>query len=196
MAKKIKDENGKTYIEKKPFYKKWWFWLIVVVIIITAFGGSEEEPRVKEDSSAKTEQSSSSDMDNKIFKVGQTIEYNGIDMKVNEVKFLPKSDAGDLISSDENYVAVKVSIKNNNEDKIDYNMYDFKLDSDGNETDLDSYCGVDQIDNDTLGDGSLNKGASVSKWLVGKAKKNTKSLKLVYTGSIFDDEVKVSINLK
>lgn len=192
MAKKIKDETGKTYVEKKPFYKKWWFWLIVAVFVFAMFGSSEEEPKVKEE--AKTEQSST--IDNKTFKVGQTIEYNGLDMKVDEVKFLPQSDAGDMIASDENYVAVKVTIKNNNDDKVDYNQFDFQLYADGNETDFDSFCGNDSIDNDMMDSGSLNKGASVSKWLVGKAKKDAKEVKLVYTGNMFDDETKVSVNLK
>lgn len=42
MSKKITDENGKTYVEKKPFYKKGCFWIIavVVVIIIGAVAGS------------------------------------------------------------------------------------------------------------------------------------------------------------
>lgn len=41
MSKKMKDEKGKTYIEKQPFYKKWWFWLIIIFIASAAFGGSE-----------------------------------------------------------------------------------------------------------------------------------------------------------
>lgn len=42
MSKKITDENGKTYVEKKPFYKKGCFWIIAVVavIIIAAVAGS------------------------------------------------------------------------------------------------------------------------------------------------------------
>lgn len=37
MAKKIVDENGKTYVYKKPFYKRVWFWLLVVIF---AFAGT------------------------------------------------------------------------------------------------------------------------------------------------------------
>lgn len=39
MAKKIQGEDGKTYVEKKPFYKRVWFW-IVIVILIFAIAGS------------------------------------------------------------------------------------------------------------------------------------------------------------
>ena len=36
MSKKIKDENGNVYVQKKPFYKKVWFWLLVVIVVICA----------------------------------------------------------------------------------------------------------------------------------------------------------------
>lgn len=36
MAKKIKGEDGKIYVEKKPFYKRVWFILLVVIVIIFA----------------------------------------------------------------------------------------------------------------------------------------------------------------
>ena len=45
MSKKITDENGKTYVEKKPFYKKGCFWIVAVVavIIIAAVAGGAAE---------------------------------------------------------------------------------------------------------------------------------------------------------
>lgn len=43
MAKKITGEDGKTYVEKKPFYKKWWFILLVVLVILGAIAGKKEE---------------------------------------------------------------------------------------------------------------------------------------------------------
>lgn len=39
MAKKIKGEDGKTYVEKKPFYKRVWFWILVVILLFI-IGGS------------------------------------------------------------------------------------------------------------------------------------------------------------
>ncbi|WP_138159257.1 OB-fold protein [Peptoniphilus catoniae] len=36
MAKKIKGEDGKIYVEKKPFYKRVWFIALVVIVIIVA----------------------------------------------------------------------------------------------------------------------------------------------------------------
>ena len=44
MAKKIVDENGNTYVQKKPFYKRVWFIILAVVVVIVAIsnmsGGS------------------------------------------------------------------------------------------------------------------------------------------------------------
>lgn len=34
------------------------------------------------------------------------------------------------------------------------------------------------------------------KWLVGKASKNTKQLQILYTGNVFDEEAKITVNLK
>lgn len=156
--------------------------------------GSEDEPTTKSDSS--TEQSSTKKEENKEFKVGQTIEYNGIDMKVDEVKFLHATDSSESIGSDEQFVAVKVTITNKEDENVDYNMFDFKLNADGNSTDFDSICGDDEIENHKLENGTLNKGATVSGWLIGKAKTDTKKLQMQYTGSLFNNESKIDVNLK
>lgn len=45
MAKKIKDENGNVYVQKKPFYKKWWFIAIVIIGVFgNLFGNKTEKP--------------------------------------------------------------------------------------------------------------------------------------------------------
>ncbi len=45
MTKKIKGEDGKVYIQKKPFYKKWWFWLLAVIVVGSFAGGGDEEAK-------------------------------------------------------------------------------------------------------------------------------------------------------
>ena len=47
MSKKIKGEDGKVYVEKKPWYKRWWVWVIIAVaalfiIVGIANGGSDD----------------------------------------------------------------------------------------------------------------------------------------------------------
>lgn len=57
MAKKIKDENRKAYVQKSPFYKEWWFILIVVLIAYGAIkgGSSSTETTQTTSSSEKSE---------------------------------------------------------------------------------------------------------------------------------------------
>lgn len=45
MVKQIKDKDGNTYVQKKPFYKRIWFWLVVVVLVFISFGvaGSKDD---------------------------------------------------------------------------------------------------------------------------------------------------------
>lgn len=40
MAKKIVDENGNVYVQKKPFYKRVWFWLVAIVVLLVLVGSS------------------------------------------------------------------------------------------------------------------------------------------------------------
>ena len=60
MAKKIKDENGNVYVQKKPFYKRVWFWIVAVIAVFViggALGGGSDDTS---NSSSKTEQKSNS----------------------------------------------------------------------------------------------------------------------------------------
>ena len=63
MAKTIKDENGNTYVQKKPLYKKLWFWIVVVFAVFIVggvFGGDSDDTSSGSSSSSKTEQTSKS----------------------------------------------------------------------------------------------------------------------------------------
>jgi len=62
MSKEIKGENGKTYVQKKPFYKKFWFWLLVVVLIIifsSATGSSDSDSKDSSSTNSTSQVSSS-----------------------------------------------------------------------------------------------------------------------------------------
>lgn len=62
MAKKIQDENGKVYVEKKPFYKRVWFIVIVIIAalaIISNLGGdktSKDSTQAANTSNTSTEE--------------------------------------------------------------------------------------------------------------------------------------------
>ncbi|MDV6381050.1 DUF3862 domain-containing protein [Pediococcus pentosaceus] len=65
MSKKIKDDNGNVYVQKKPFYKRVWFWVVVIIIlggIGSQMGGSDTSltSNNKSETASKTTNSSSS----------------------------------------------------------------------------------------------------------------------------------------
>ncbi|MFT9470186.1 Ltp family lipoprotein [Leuconostoc pseudomesenteroides] len=59
MSKKIVGDDGKTYVQKKPIYKRVWFWLLVI-IIIGAFGGGLNGSDKKSATSSSSEKVSES----------------------------------------------------------------------------------------------------------------------------------------
>ncbi|CAK1232915.1 Membrane protein TolA involved in colicin uptake (TolA) [Fructobacillus cardui] len=61
MSKKITDENGNTYVQKKPFYKKAWFWIVVVLVVV--IGGAGAGSSSKDSSSSKSTNSIKSSND-------------------------------------------------------------------------------------------------------------------------------------
>lgn len=64
MARQIKGEDGKVYVEKKPVYKRVWFWILVVLVIFigsaAVSGGNDSSSSSSSLSSAKSSSSSSS----------------------------------------------------------------------------------------------------------------------------------------
>ncbi len=189
MAKKIVDENGKTYVQKKPFYKRVWFWILAVIVIAVIFGsaGGDKAKKVSSENTEKT----SAKISNETFKVGDTVKADGVTLKLNKVDF---NDGSSLSTPDSGkaYVIVNVTITNVDKNKVSYNPLDFKLDDNGNQTDLTELVMDDngnKITNDDLKYGDLSKGASVTGSMIGQATKNNK-LKLIYTGSLFSNNEK------
>lgn len=189
MSKKtVKDENGKTYTvkEKKPFYKKWWFWLLIVIIIIGfASCSNSSSDNSSSESSTKTEKvTKKKDISKQLFKVGQTASYDGIDIKVNNVK--SASSIGDETPDDGNqYVIVSVTLKNNSDESKDYNDIDFKFDNNGDIKDSTTVSS----DSNEMNSGELDKGASITKDVIGEVPSNVdvSSLKLIYEPNFFND---------
>jgi len=194
MAKKITDEHGNTYVQKKPFYKRVWFWILAVIVIAVIFGSAGGN-KAKKVSSENTEKASAK-ISNETFKVGDTVKADGVTLKLNKVDF---NDGSSLSTPDSGkaYVIVNVTITNVDKNKVSYNPLDFKLDDNGNQTDLTELVMDDngnKITNDDLKYGDLSKGASVTGSMIGQATKNNK-LKLIYTGSLFSNNEKITFDL-
>lgn len=187
---------------KKPFYKKWWFWLIVVIVVVGVAGGSgEEQDNASQENTPKQEQKQEANKTElkSEYKVGETAEHNGLKMTVKEVKWLPANEYSNL-KDGQQYCVVKVELQNNGSVDHDYNPFDFKLNDNGNKTDMmetpfDEAGEYKQYTDNMLESGTLAKGAKVEGYLIGGANPND-NVKLEYTGNMFDSNSKVTFNLK
>lgn len=178
---------------KKPFYKAPWFWiLIIAVVIIIAIATGGKDDSAKKVSGEKTKAKTTQQVKTK-FKVGEEVKLGDAVVKVDSVK---KSKGGQYVKpkSGNEYVIVKVTIKNNGDDNLDYNVFDFKMkNSQGNITDS---CVLGN-DNDTrLDSGELAKGGSVSGSISFEAPKDDKGLVLIYQGNMFDDDKVIEFELQ
>lgn len=96
MAKKIKDENGNTYVQKKPFYKRVWFWILVVIVIgvASSMGGNKDKESKTTDN--KTESSTTSS--NKSSESSAKIKRSDFDaIKIGDL--MQSADGGDTLDS-------------------------------------------------------------------------------------------------
>ncbi|WPP08553.1 Ltp family lipoprotein [Pediococcus inopinatus] len=89
MAKKIKGEDGKVYVQKKPFYKRFWFWVLVVIVIFgasSALGGgsSDSSKSSSSEKSSKTAEKSSSSKASSSKKSNVPTEYTSALNKAKE----------------------------------------------------------------------------------------------------------------
>ncbi|WP_270340157.1 DUF4352 domain-containing protein [Leuconostoc mesenteroides] len=194
MSKKITGDDGKTYVQKKPFYKRVWFIILAIIVVIVIFsqmgsGNSDDSAKKVDSSSSKTDSSSSKAQST--FKVGETAEYKGVQFKVNKVDFTDGDPDVDSPDSGKQYVVMNITMTNNGDEKYEYNPYDFKLDDNGNQTDATE---ITSSVNDTLNSGTLAKGGSVTGNLVGQANTSNK-LKLIYSGSIFSQKETITFDL-
>lgn len=188
----------------KPWYKVWWIWVIigiaffilvdVIAVSANTSGDSSSSSDVK--TTQETAKDSSSDDAKKVlskqYKVGETIDYKGYKVKVNDIKY-SDGDEFETPKSGNKYIAINVTIENDTDQKQDYNEYDFKLSADGNAKDLDAFTGIDEYDDNGIDSGTLEKGAKVTGYLVGEANPNAK-LKLQYQPNYFDNNT-VDIDL-
>lgn len=148
-----------------------------------------EESSSDKDTPAE-ESSSDKDTPTEEYHVGDTASADGYDIKVNSVNYNAGTEF-DTPDTGKQYVIINVTITNNTGEKQSYNPFDFKLNANGNATDVgEIVSGV----KDELHSGELDNGASVTGNLVGQADPNAK-LKLQYKSSIWDDEtVDISLN--
>lgn len=196
MAKKVMGEDGKMYKVSKPFYKRIWVWVLVVLVIFFGIGiFSEDEEAEKVASESSTGQETKEDPLDEEFVVGDTVSYRGVGLTVNDVEFREPSEQEAEINEYDlrggNQMAiVNVTLKNNSDESLYYNMYDFRLNSGGNAKDMDLYA---DDESDKIGDGNLDGDADLTGDLIGQANPDD-TAKLQYQTDTWNDET-VDINL-
>ena len=106
MAKKIVDEQGNTYVQKKPFYKKWWFILLVFIFIVVGASSSlSSKKNVEVKNSTQTESKANYEVtDVKIEKDDFSTYVTGV-LKNNT-------------SSNKSYIQVTVPVYDNSGNKV------------------------------------------------------------------------------
>ena len=126
MAKKIKAEDGKVYVEKKPFYKRVWFIVLAALVVIGVFANMGSDSDSKDatakstaTSEATTDSSTKASSEETVYSVGQTFTVGDVEYTVNSVstaqtvgdEFLNETAQG-------TYLLLNVTIKNNGDDAL------------------------------------------------------------------------------
>lgn len=144
-------------------------------------------------SSSQVAKSSSTDVSKETFKIGQPVTYKNVTLKVNSIRY----SQGDDVETPDNgkqYAIVNVTLTNNSDKSLDYNQDDFAFDYNGDSKDPDcvSLDGVNEMDT-----GSLDKGSSITKDLVGQVPLQMEAgkLQLTYQPDILNDNLKLHIDL-
>lgn len=122
MAKKIKAEDGKFYVEKKPFYKRIWFIVLAVLVVmgvIGSFASGGGNDSKKETSKSTPTSKSSSKKTEAVYSVGQTFTVGKVEYTVNSVSTTP-SVGNEYVNKKAQgiYLVLNVTVKNNGDDAL------------------------------------------------------------------------------
>ena len=129
MAKKIKDEHGKVYVQKKPFYKRIWFIVLVGLFVIGGLqsvlgGGSNSSTSSSQDTSTTTQTtteasaSSSEKSEEVTYSIGQEVPVGDVVYIVNSKEV--NTNVGGEFGKTANgiFLVLNVTVKNNGKEAI------------------------------------------------------------------------------
>ena len=154
MAKKIRDENGNVYIQKKPFYQRWWFILLVVAGLVGIFGNNNSSKNSQQSSNSEntqTEQASGTEQQKTNTTVEKTEQVVGMGqvVKVGDVEYIVHSkssatNVGGDFGKNANgvYLILDVTVKNVGKKAITVDSNFFKLFRGDVEYSSDSSAGI------------------------------------------------------
>lgn len=188
---KTPSKTTKADQPKTPVYKRWWFWVIIVCVAAIAIGAASQGNKATkvEETDSTTSSSTSTDATSTVFNAGDVISYEGMEIAVTDVvrNYVFPEDAYVVdAATGKEYVKVTVSITNNTDSKISYNVYDWEIqDSTGDIQTINGY--VYSLDNG-LSSGELAAGGTKTGDLLFEVPLDDTGLILHYSANILSDE--------
>ncbi|HEX3018618.1 MAG TPA: DUF4352 domain-containing protein [Caproicibacter sp.] len=184
----------------KPKKKKGWLIaliIIVVLLILIIVGvnscGSSQPQAVSSSPTAMAgaKSDSSESTSKKLFKVGEVVKYNNMELSVTKVQ---KTKGGEYDSPKAGceYVVVTVKYKNDGKENISYNPLDFKMKNSKGQITSESYMSGNDSE---LHSGDLAPNGDVEGTIAFEEPKGDNGLVLQYTGNIFESESEVDFKL-
>ncbi|WP_156021136.1 DUF4352 domain-containing protein [Streptococcus ruminantium] len=129
MAKKMRDEHGNVYVQKKPFYKRIWFIVLVGLVIIgslqSVLGGGNPSSTSTNQTTSSTNQvttatsSSSSEKQQEVtYSIGQEVPVGNVIYLVNSKEIT--TNVGGEFGKNANgvFLLLNVTVKNNGKEAI------------------------------------------------------------------------------
>ena len=168
--------------------------IIVVLILFAISSGGSDEPKSNDGKNSSNSSKSSEDINEKIFNVGEEIEYKNMKLIVNSVNFKSNYQYNNPDEGNE-FVEINVTIENVGDSEESYGTYDFSIvNSQGSKTDVDFETYT--IDGG-LSSGELIAGGKVTGNLVFQVPQNDEKLTLYYSPSFWSKKyVKVDCTKK
>lgn len=171
----------------------------VVMLLLAGCGASNQSNQSNSSSNNKTEKpkqigSTSNIALHKTYHIGQTANYHGKQVKLDNVYYWSGNDI-DTPDSGNQYVMAQVTVTNKSNSDWDILSDDFTINDNGSSNNWDEYLESDDPHGGRdLGDGTLSKGATKTGFLYAQAKKNDK-LKLQYQPDELNDYKKITFNI-
>lgn len=167
--------------------------VVVVVLLIAIFGSSSNDDSPKSTGSSNNNNTKDS-ISEKIFSVGESIEYKSARLIVNSINFKTDYEYHSPDSGNE-FIEVNVTLENIGDSELSYNTYDFSMvTSQGNKVDIDTETYT--IDGG-LSSGELIKNGKVTGTLVFEVPQNDSNLILYYSSSLWSEKyVKIDCTKK
>ena len=168
--------------------------IIVVLILFAISSGGSDEPKSNDGKNSSNSSKSSENINEKIFNVGEEIEYKNMKLIVNSVNFKSNYQYNNPDEGNE-FVEINVTLENVGDSEESYNTYDFSIvNSQGSKTDVDFETYT--IDGG-LSSGELIAGGKVTGNLVFQVPQNDEKLTLYYSPSFWSEKyVKVDCTKK